>query len=132
MKKIDALVESQNIEACHRLKSDDNGWSNKVINSESNGMAWVMNKKKSFKNTKLRCCRSLPSTSLFVSPGLCSYHKYLWSKCKTLCSSKLISIFWVSNGSQRMKLDDDTVKSVTHKDDLKVLFLANPILIDKR
>ena len=29
--KIDAPVDPQNIEACHRLKSDDNGRSNKVI-----------------------------------------------------------------------------------------------------
>ena len=29
--KVDAAVDPQNIEACHRLKSDDNGWSNKVI-----------------------------------------------------------------------------------------------------
>ena len=29
--KIDAPVDPQDIEACHRLKSDDNGRSNKVI-----------------------------------------------------------------------------------------------------
>ena len=29
--KVDAAVDPQNIEACHRLKSDDNGWSNKVV-----------------------------------------------------------------------------------------------------
>ena len=29
--KTDAPVDLQNIEACHRLKSDDNGRSNKVI-----------------------------------------------------------------------------------------------------
>ena len=46
-------------------------------------------------------------------------------------SGKLISSFWVSNDSLRIKLGDDTVKSVTHKDDLKVLFPGSPFLMDK-
>ena len=49
--KIDAPVDPQNIEACHRLKSDDNGRSNKiiVIFSKRKDMVRVMNKKKSLK-----------------------------------------------------------------------------------
>ena len=49
--KIDAPVDPQNIEACHRLKSDDNGRSNKVIVkfSKRKDMVWIMNKKKSLK-----------------------------------------------------------------------------------
>ena len=46
--KIDAPVDPQNIEACHRLKSDDNGRSNKVVKfSKCKDMARIMNKKKS-------------------------------------------------------------------------------------
>ena len=84
-------------------------------------MARIMNKKKSLKKANLDGTDLPPSTSLFINPSLCSYYKYLWSKCKALWSSKLISSFWVSNGSPRTKLGN-TVKSVTHKDDLKVLF----------
>ena len=49
--KIDAPVDPQNIEACHRLKSDDNGRSNKVIVKFNNrkDMVRVRNKKKSLK-----------------------------------------------------------------------------------
>ena len=45
--KIDAPADPQNIEACHRLKSDDNGLSNKVIVkfSKRKDMVRVMNKK---------------------------------------------------------------------------------------
>ena len=131
--KIDAPVDPQNIEACHRLKSDDNGRSNKVIVkfSKRRDMVRVMNKKKSLKNANLYGAGLPASTSLFINPSLCSYYKYLWSKCKALWSGKLISSFWVSNGSLRIKLGDDTVKSVTHKDDLKALFPGNPILLDR-
>ena len=53
--KIDAPVDQQNIEACHRLKSDYNGRSNKVIMniSKLKDMVRVMNKKKSLKNANL-------------------------------------------------------------------------------
>ena len=131
--KIDAPVDPQNIEACHRLKSDDNGRSNKVIVkfSKRKDMARIMNKKKFLKNANLDGTGLPSSTSLFINPSLCSYYKYLWSKYKAVLSGKLISSFWVSNGSVRIKLGDDTVKSVTHKDDLKVLFPGNPILMDR-
>ena len=131
--KIDAPVDPQNVEAYHRLKSGDNGQSNKVIVkfSKRKDMVLVMYKKKSLKNPNLDGTGLPPSTSLFINPNLCSYHKYLWSKCKALWSVKLISSFWVSNGSLRVKLEDDTVKSVTHKDDLKVLFPGYSILMDK-
>ena len=40
--KIDAPVDPQNIEACHRLKSDDNGRSNKVIVKFSKRKVWFV------------------------------------------------------------------------------------------
>ena len=48
-------VDPQNTEACHRLKSDGNGRSNKVIMkfSKHKDMVQVMNKKKSLKNANL-------------------------------------------------------------------------------
>ena len=90
-----------------------------------------MNKKKSLKNANLDGTGLPPSTSLFINPSLCSYYKYLWSKCKALWSVKLISSFWISNSSLRVKLGDNAVKSVTHKDDLKVLFPGYSILMDR-
>ena len=89
--KIDAPVDPQNIEACHRLKSDDNGRSNKVIVKFSKGkdMARLVNKKKSLKDSNRGGTGVLPSTSVFLNPSLCSYYKYLWSKFKSLWSGKL-------------------------------------------
>ena len=45
---LDATVDTQNIEACHRLKSD-NGRSNKAIVkfNKRKDIVWIMNKKKS-------------------------------------------------------------------------------------
>ena len=104
--KIDAPVDPQNIETCHRLKSDDNGRSNKAIVkfSKHKNMVRVMNKKMSLKNANLDGTVLLPSISLFINPSLCSYYKYLRSKCKALWSGKLIFSFWASNGLLRVKL----------------------------
>ena len=131
--KIEASVDPQNIEACHRLKSDDNGRSNKVIVkfSKRKDMARVMNTKKSLKNANLDGTGLSTSTSLFINPSFCCYYRYLWSKCRALWSGKLISSFCVSNGSLRIKLDYDTLKSVPDKNDLKVFFPGNPILMDR-
>ena len=84
--KIDPPVDPQNIEARHRLKSNDNGRSNKVILkfSKRKDMVRVMSKKKFLKNANLDGTGLPPSTSLFINPSLCSYYKYLWSKCKAL------------------------------------------------
>ena len=80
--KIDVPVDPQN---------DDNGRSNKVIVKFSKGkdMARLMNKKKSLKNSNRDGTGVLPSTSFFLNPSLCSYYKYLWSKCKSLWFGKL-------------------------------------------
>ena len=98
-----------------------------------------MNKKKSLKNANLDGTGLPPSTSLFINPSLCSYYKYLWSKCKALWSGKVISSFWASNGSLRITiqqqyftvLSDNTVKLVKNKDDLIALLPGNPILMDR-
>ena len=72
--KIHAPVDLQNIEACHRLKPDDNGWSKKVIVkfSKHKGMIQVMNKKKFLKNANFDGTGLFPSTSLFTNPSLWS------------------------------------------------------------
>ena len=108
----DAPLNPQNIEVCHRLKSDDNGRSNKAIVKFSKrwDVIQVMNKRKSLKNANFDGTGFSPVTLLIINPSLCSYCKYLWPKCKALWSGKLISSFCVLNSSLRIKLGDDTVK----------------------
>ena len=62
---LDATVDTQNIEACHRLKSD-NGRSNKAIVkfNKRKDIVWIMSKKKSLKNANLDGT-GLPLSTLF-------------------------------------------------------------------
>ena len=69
---MDAPVDTQNIEACHRLKSGNND-GNKIIAkfNKRKDMVRVMSKKNFLKNANFRWCRS-PSTFLFINPSLWS------------------------------------------------------------
>ena len=103
-------VQPQNIEACDRLKSDDNGRGNKVIVkfSKRKDMAREMNKKKIFEKCYFRWYRS--RTSLFINRSFRSCYEYFRTKCKAPWSSKLRFSLWVSNGSLRIKLGENKVK----------------------
>ena len=60
-------------------------------------------------------------TKVFINENLCGYYKLLWSKSKKLFLEKNIASFWVTNGTVKIKLLNDQVRSITHKVDLSVL-----------
>ena len=62
---------------------------------------------------------------------LCKYYKILWSKCKKLCVNKFIHLFWISNGSIRLKLSGNERYIINHINDLEKLFPGNEVIRDK-
>ena len=44
---------------------------------------------------------------VYVNDSLCKCYKMLCQKCKKFCVNKFIHLFWVSNGSIRLKLSDN-------------------------
>ena len=52
---------------------------------------------------------------------MCGYYKLLWSKYKKLFLEKRIASFWVTNGTVKIKLLNDQVRSITHEVDLSAL-----------
>ena len=62
-------------------------------------------------------------TSLYVNKSLCTHYRGLWNKCKSLKSKKMIHSFFTISGTIRIKVNEnDTAKSITHKEDLRKLF----------
>ena len=89
----------------------------------------VLKSKLSFKNADVTKKNGIsPNISIFVNQSLCSYYKFLWSKCKKLWLNKVVESFWVSKGSCRIRLIDNSVKIITHIKDLKSLFPGHAIL----
>ena len=57
----------------------------------------------------------LPSgCKIYINEILCKYYKDLWWKCKLLQTRGSIQSFWVTNGSTKIRHQNDEVTSVTH------------------
>ena len=90
----------------------------------------LLNKKK-LKNLDPETVNLPPATKICINESLCTYYKKLWSKCKNLWDAKHILLFWVSNGSIRVKLKNESFSSImTHDCDLANLFPDNPLIDD--
>ena len=79
---IDAKVDTENIESCHRLKGK--GSKGRVIlklSKRKDAEKIKLNKKK-LKNIDHRKIGLSSGTKVFMNESLCGYYKLLWSKCR--------------------------------------------------
>ena len=65
-------------------------------------------------------------TRIFINESLCvslTCYRGLWNKCKNLKGMGKLHVFFVSNGTIKVKiLENDRAKPVTHAADLKKMF----------
>ena len=61
---------------------------------------------------------------------LCSYYQLIWFKCKKRWLNKVIELLWVSKGSCRIGLIENSFKIITHIDDLTKLFPGHAVLVE--
>ena len=118
-------LDPSNVEDCHWVASRT---SKMVIIklSRCKDANKIRRVKKSLKNLNLSSLGI--KNPVFINDSLCSYYKMLWSKCKNLSSNKSIYIFWVSNGSFRLKIgENDRVNIKTHLSDLVEMFARNKL-----
>ena len=121
LRAIDAKVDTENIESCHRLKGK--GSKGRVILklSKRKGAEKIKLNKKKLKNIDHGKIGLSSRTKVFINENLCGYYKLLWSKCKKLFLEKKIASFWVTNGTVKIKLLNDQVRSITHEVNLLAL-----------
>ena len=68
---------------------------------------------------------------IIINDGLCSYYKYLWSKCKRLSANKYMHTFWVLNSSMKIKVRENSKpNTISHITDLEKVFPDNELLKD--
>ena len=68
---------------------------------------------------------------IYINDIACTYYKNLWAKCKKLHDNKVIRVFWISNGSVKLKVSETgNVHTVTHDVDLEVLFPGDSLIED--
>ena len=128
LRGIDAEVDTENIESCHRLKGK--GSKGRVIlklSKRKDAEKIKLNKKK-LKNIDHKKIGLSSGMKVFINESLCGYYKLLWSKCKKLFLEKKIASFWVTNGTVKIKLLNDQVRSITHEVDLSALTHEGPLV----
>ena len=117
--KIGVHVEGKDIQACHRLKDND-----RVMLKFSNrkDSLQVLRVKKDLKTLDPTELDFPEGSRIFINESLCVY-RGLWNKCKKLKDMGKLHVFFVSNGTIKIKkIENDRAKPITHAADLKKMF----------
>ena len=122
-KKIGSEVSPRDIEACHRLKKDNDRVIVKF--SRRKDCEQIMSVKKDLKHLKMQEVGLPGNRSIFVNTSLflCPYYRMLWSKCKRLHDLGKISNFYISSGTIKVKISENRNPiSITHTQDFVKYF----------
>ena len=118
--KLGVHVEGKDIQACHRLKDHDRA----IIKlSNRKDSLQVLRVKKDLKSLDLTELYFPEGTKIFINKSLCAYYRGLWDKCKKLKGMGKLHVFFVPNGTIKVKiLENDRAQPITHAADLKKMF----------
>ena len=128
LRGIDVEVDTGHIESCHRLKGKRSKGRVILKFSKRKDIEKIKLNKKKLKNIDHKNLGLSSGTTLLINESLCAYYKLLWPKCKKLFLEKKIVLFWVTNGTVKIKLLNDQVRSITHGVDLSALTHESPLV----
>ena len=114
-------IEGSNIEACHRISKKNERI---IVKSPCRKDCQnVLNVKKELRKLDMKEIGFPEDDPIFVNQGLCTYYRMLWSKVKRLHSLKGISSFYVSGGTVKIKISENSLPlPITHVSDFKEHF----------
>ena len=103
------------IEGCHRLKTTNkDGTKDTIIRFMNRKVCEdIMYNKKKVKDVKLDDLGD-EVNNIYFNANLNKYYKELSAKCRRLKKKRKISDTWISNGTVRIKLKDNTIRVITH------------------
>ena len=118
--KFGVHVEEKDVQACHCSKDSD---SVIIKLSDRKDSLQVLRIKKDLKSLEPTELDFPEGTRIFINESVCAYYRGLWNKCKKLKGMGKLHVFFVSNGTIKLKiLENDWVKPITHTVDLKKMF----------
>ena len=105
--KIGCLIEENNIETCHRISKKNE----RIIVKFSH---WkdcqnVLNAKKELIKVDMKEICFLEDNLIFMNKSLWIYYCVLWSKANCLHSSKRVNSFYVSGGTVKIKIIENSL-----------------------
>ena len=114
-------IGQRDIQACHRIKTNRT----KLKLSNRKDCLQVLRAKKRLKDLDGTTLNLPSDTKIFINESCCGYFGGLWNKCKRLKGDKKIHQFYTKNGIIHLKLvQNDSVKTITHVNNLKDLFFG--------
>ena len=125
--KVGCPIEGNNIEACHRISKKKKKKNERIIVkfSRRKDCQNVLNAKKDLRKLDMKEIGFPEDNPIFVNQSLCTYYRVLWSKAKRLHSLKRISSFYVSGGTVKIKISENSLPlPITHVSDFKEHFPA--------
>ena len=83
----------------------------------------ILKVKKELRNLSMEDFDLSGTGKIFVNESLCPYYRVLWAKCKKLQSMQKIHVFFVSNGSIKIKIQENSRSiAITHTEDFEEHF----------
>ena len=112
--KVGVKINFRDIESCRRVGSQ----SRTIAKfSHSKDCQKLMKVKKDLSKLNLTD-KDLGNTRIFINHSFCPYYKLLWSKSKRLHAMKQIQSYYISNGTLKVKLGENSRPlSITHATD---------------
>ena len=119
--KVGCTIDPGFIDDCHRLGKN----SDRVIIkfSRRKDCKQVLQAKKDLKDLNTDDLDLPRGTKIFVNQSLCPYYRMLWSKSKRLRSMGMINSFFISGGTVKVKIAENSRPlAITHLNDFTVHF----------
>ena len=121
--KLGCPIEGNNIEACQRTSKKKKNERIIVKFSRRKDCQNVLNAKKELRKMDTKNIGFPEDNPIFVNQILCTYCRVLWSKAKRLHPLKRISSFYVSGGTVKIKISENSLPlPITHVNDFKEHF----------
>ena len=119
--KVGWTIASEFIDDCHHVGKNNDQVIVKFTRRKD--CKQVLQVKKDLKNLTVDDFDLSQGTKKIVNQSLCPYYRILWSKAKRLQSMGKMNNFFVSGGTVKVKIDENSKPlAITHLDDLAINF----------
>ena len=98
-------VSPRDIEACHRIKKDNNRVIIKFLRRKD--CEQIMSVKKDLNHLKMQEVGLPGNRSIFINISLCPYYRILWSKCKIFHDLGEIRNYYISSGTSKVIISEN-------------------------
>ena len=117
--KVSCTIAPEFIDDCHQLGKNNDRVIVKFTCRKD--CRQVLQVKKDLKDLTADDLDLPRGTKIFVNQSLCPYYRILWSKTKRLQSMGKINSFFISGGTVKIRIDENSKPlAITHLDDLAI------------